>query len=128
MLLIPLSLLQHRRRRESAEIERNDSGVGSETSKPSKVRRHSSGSTQNFSSCEINADDQVCEDCEQRFDSNYELTDSFFPLVCNKCHKRRVERKEIITEIVETEIKYGNDLKILKEVRMTHVHELYKLN
>ncbi|KAG1675359.1 Myosin-M heavy chain [Nymphon striatum] len=53
---------------------------------------------------------------KQPLDFNYDFTtDTYFPFVCEKCHKRRNERKEIISEIVETEIKYGNDLKILKE-------------
>lgn len=33
--------------------------------------------------------------------------------MCRKCWKRRVERREIITEIVETEEKYGRDLRII---------------
>lgn len=36
-------------------------------------------------------------------------------LVCPKCEKKRTERREIITEIVQTEIKYGHDLRIVKE-------------
>ncbi len=32
---------------------------------------------------------------------------------CISCAKRRCERKEIITEIIETEIKYGRDLRII---------------
>lgn len=39
----------------------------------------------------------------------------YAPLVCRKCGKKRAERKEIITEIVETEIKYGRDLHIIVE-------------
>ena len=35
--------------------------------------------------------------------------------MCFPCAKRRGERKEIITEIVETEIKYGRDLRIIQE-------------
>ena len=35
--------------------------------------------------------------------------------VCLCCAKRRCERKEIITEIIETEIKYGRDLRIIQE-------------
>lgn len=34
---------------------------------------------------------------------------------CLACAKRRCERKEIITEIIETEIKYGRDLRIILE-------------
>lgn len=36
-------------------------------------------------------------------------------MVCRKCAKKRAERKEIITEIVETEEKYGRDLQIILE-------------
>ena len=36
-------------------------------------------------------------------------------VVCKKCAKRRSERKEIITEVTETEIKYGKDLRIIVE-------------
>ena len=36
-------------------------------------------------------------------------------VVCLKCSKQRTERKEIITEIVETELKYGRDLRIIVE-------------
>lgn len=39
----------------------------------------------------------------------------FSQIVCKRCAKRRSERKEIITEIVETEIKYGRDLRIIME-------------
>lgn len=40
---------------------------------------------------------------------------AYAPLVCRKCAKKRAERKEIITEIVETEVKYGRDLQIILE-------------
>lgn len=36
-------------------------------------------------------------------------------MLCRKCSKKRAERKEIITEIVETEEKYGRDLQIILE-------------
>lgn len=39
----------------------------------------------------------------------------YAPFVCRKCSKKRAERKEIITEIVETEQKYGRDLQIILE-------------
>ena len=35
--------------------------------------------------------------------------------LCETCATKRVERKEIITEIIETEIKYGRDLRIIYE-------------
>lgn len=39
----------------------------------------------------------------------------FFPLTCGICDKNRSERKEIISEFVDTEFKYGRDLRIIKE-------------
>lgn len=36
--------------------------------------------------------------------------------ICKKCHKKKVERKEAIVELIQTEINYGQDLRILKEV------------
>lgn len=50
----------------------------------------------------------VCPDCEL---ATVERTEA----VCSKCSLRRCERKEIITEIVETESKYGRDLRIVVE-------------
>lgn len=84
----------------SAEVERNDSGVGSETSKSSlsKYRTKQEPSI-------------VCEDCEVVLESLAENE----PLICRKCLKKRSERKEIITEIVETEEKYSRDLQIILE-------------
>ena len=38
------------------------------------------------------------------------------PEICGKCKDRKVERKQAIIELVQTEINYGNDLQILKEV------------
>ncbi|XP_037086012.1 uncharacterized protein LOC119106473 [Pollicipes pollicipes] len=86
----------------SAEVERTDSGVGSETSK-APVR-----------SGQLGAHD--CDDCRQPVQT--QVTDSgvrFDPSVCRKCHKKRQERKEILTEIVETELKYGRDLRVMLE-------------
>ncbi|KAF4513987.1 UNVERIFIED_CONTAM: hypothetical protein B566_EDAN018438, partial [Ephemera danica] len=60
--------------------------------------------------------DLLCEDCEQCVEP--QVTDSgvvYAPLVCRKCGKRRSERREIITELLETEIKYGRDLRIMSE-------------
>ncbi|CAB3992237.1 Myosin-M heavy chain [Paramuricea clavata] len=36
-------------------------------------------------------------------------------LICYKCQSHRVERKEAIIELVQTEINYGNDFQIIKE-------------
>ena len=48
------------------------------------------------------------------------------PEICPKCKDRKVERKEAIIELVQTEINYGNDLQILKEVR--DINNLYAYN
>ena len=49
----------------------------------------------------------VCPDCDQDLSENESI--------CKRCLKRRSERKEIITEIAETEAKYGRDLRIIVE-------------
>ena len=36
--------------------------------------------------------------------------------MCKKCHKKKIERKEAVVELIQTEINYGQDLRILKEV------------
>lgn len=99
----------------SAEIERNDSGVGSETSKSSRSRLQGK-----ISPCTSITDKDtpihLCEDCDTAVET--QLTEQgtiYAPLVCRKCAKKRAERKEIITEIVETEEKYGRDLQIILE-------------
>ena len=77
------------------EVERNDSGVGSDSG---------------MSSCKVTHSGEVapcCEDCE------VSLTEE--ETICSKCVKKRGERKEIITEIIDTEIKYGRDLRIIVE-------------
>nr|CAH7718946.1 unnamed protein product [Callosobruchus chinensis] len=84
----------------SAEVERNDSGVGSETSKSSLSKYRTKQ--------EVSA---LCEDCEITLETKVENE----PLLCRKCSKKRSERKEIITEIVETEEKYSRDLQIILE-------------
>ncbi|CAK9800669.1 Myosin-M heavy chain [Anthophora plagiata] len=111
----------------AVDIERTDSGVGSESSQASSTRgvprrwragNVSSGPGSLLSGIPqvISGDSKLCEDCEQRLDPL--ITDSgvvYAPFVCRKCSKKRVERKEIITEIVETEQKYGRDLQIILE-------------
>ncbi|XP_065086428.1 uncharacterized protein RhoGEF64C [Ochlerotatus camptorhynchus] len=106
--LLSASLAQ----RKASEIERNDSGVGSETSKTSRSKwQHPSSSLMDKIS-----PIHLCEDCDGPVET--QITESgvmYAPLVCRKCGKKRAERKEIITEIVETEEKYGRDLQIILE-------------
>lgn len=81
----------------SADVERNDSGIGGDRySGP--LDHHTNGSSE----------EQRCADCDQQVTGDEEL-------VCPKCEKKRTERREIITEIVQTELKYGHDLRIVKE-------------
>lgn len=90
-------------------VERNDSGVGTETSKPSKLRRSSSAI--------VGEAEHQCTDCEQCLEplEDEETGLLFYALACGKCDKKRTERKEIISEFVETEFKYGRDLRIVRE-------------
>ena len=79
------------------EIERNDSGVGSDSGMSSSAKMTPT----------VGEVATTCEDCEVT------LTEE--ENICSKCVKRRGERKEIITEIVDTEVKYGRDLRIIVE-------------
>ena len=66
----------------------------------------------------------VCPDCELAVVEGEES-------ICAKCLLRRSERKEIITEIVETEGKYGRDLRIIVEEfyrqKFTNKKKYYKM-
>ncbi|KAL3853960.1 hypothetical protein ACJMK2_013251 [Sinanodonta woodiana] len=58
-----------------------------------------------------------CADCGQdkkpaNLDIN--LNTSYKDRLCKQCYQRRIERKETIQEISDTEISYGRDLMILK--------------
>ncbi|XP_076335715.1 uncharacterized protein LOC143238939 isoform X2 [Tachypleus tridentatus] len=92
----------------TAEVERNDSGVGTETSKPNRLRQIDKTN---------GGEEQQCADCEQlvkpREDGSTGLL--YCPLVCKRCDKKRCERKETILEFIDTEVKYGRDLRIVKE-------------
>ncbi|XP_058801760.1 uncharacterized protein LOC131670293 isoform X2 [Phymastichus coffea] len=146
----------------AVDIERTDSGVGSESSQASSGRgggvarrwRNSSHCNGNFGSgsgkggavvappaatvvaattavtaaaaaaaavaaaaaAQISKPDvKHCEDCEQRLEPLVIDSLQRSPAVCRKCGKKRAERKEIVTEIVETEQKYGRDLQIILE-------------
>merc|ERR1712088_1009968 len=98
----------------SVEIERNDSGLGSETG---RGRVTSKVVVRKRSEEEEGAEDLSCIDCDQVLEvlngESVETMDQ--PPLCEPCATRRVERKEIITEIIETEIKYGRDLRIIYE-------------
>ncbi|KAK3869087.1 hypothetical protein Pcinc_025567 [Petrolisthes cinctipes] len=107
----------------SGEVERTDSGVGSETSKPSVAVRRGPGvgmegatATRDGALTSLSSDLPLCDDCDAPVDTH--VTNSgvvYAPLVCRRCCRRRQERKEILTEIMETEIKYGQDLRVMLE-------------
>ena len=78
------------------EVERNDSGVGSDSGHSGKEQTAKEVAQ------------VVCPDCELAVVEGEER-------LCSKCRARRGERKEIILEIVETEGKYGRDLRIVVE-------------
>jgi len=97
----------------NVEIERNDSGLGSETSR---------GRASNKVVVRKRTDDEieelVCLDCDHVLEptqDSTEMQDLIETPLCENCATRRAERKEIITEIIETEIKYGRDLLIIYE-------------
>ena len=123
--------IQHRFKVKVADIERTDSGVGSETSKSSKssveLRRAPSLSKSSDSGSGSGQDVLTCPDCEQELELNEQM--------CKRCSKRRSERKEIITEIAETEAKYGRDLRIIVEefyrfalLKFIFFYLIYELN
>ncbi|RWS25318.1 Myosin-M heavy chain-like protein [Leptotrombidium deliense] len=94
----------------NTRVERNDSGVGIETSKPLRIRR-------SLNVDFMNEGDHYCADCEHVMDPCRDEQSQviFYSLVCEKCEKKRNERKEIISEFVDTEFKYGRDLRITRE-------------
>ena len=72
-----------------------------------ELRRAPSLSKSSDSGSGSGQDVLTCPDCEQELELNEQM--------CKRCSKRRSERKEIITEIAETEAKYGRDLRIIVE-------------
>ena len=111
----------------TVDIERNDSGLGSETGKPGLKRppiKLRVNNNQHFK--RRPPSENICEDCDQVIargkpgespnnennEFNYDPSNA---AVCFPCAKRRSERKETITEIVETEVKYGRDLLIIRD-------------
>lgn len=145
------------------EIERNDSGVGSETSgtaqrlkrmrrlKSSHQTDGSSSTPTSLPSDDIPVAAPWCVDCDQPVEPDQE---EYVPLViifitkcvskkkhylflvrfcgsscktfdrcdssvCHRCARRRCERREVLAELLETEVRYGRDLRVLQD-------ELYK--
>lgn len=123
----------------SVTVERQDSGVGAETSASACVHNHEL--SRSLCTLKIDSDrianngsiSNACVDCDQslvnaaigKFGASHSLplasslggpaTTRRQSSLCSKCEKRRTERKEIIAEFVDTEFKYGRDLRIIRE-------------
>ncbi|XP_043930963.1 uncharacterized protein LOC122804862 [Protopterus annectens] len=128
----------------SADVERVDSGIGTALAKNWKNRI-----PEVSTSLQVWEAHRPCTDCGERdFTSDFlaENRNKRKENLCEKCAKRRTERKEAILEFINTETSYGEDLKIIKEefyvpmqsagllspeqlaVVFSNVHELIDLN
>lgn len=92
-----------------ASIERNDSGVGSETSKTSRNKYQSALCIAEHRTQPIH----LCEDCDDPIEMQLLDSTAATVVVCRKCAKKRSERREILAEFFETEEKYSRDLQII---------------
>jgi len=97
--------------RKGVEIERNDSGIGSETGSiltlPSPTA--SNGNLRILA---------ICKDCHDTPVETKRLSGDSSPgesPYCRSCFRKRSERKEIVQELYETELKYGRDLRIISD-------------
>ncbi|XP_054237220.1 uncharacterized protein LOC128967201 [Indicator indicator] len=90
-------------RTKSADVERADSGIGQMPAR--KWRNRASETLSSLKAWEAH---RPCTDCgERELPRRADL--------CEKCRKRRTERKESVLEFVNTEASYGEDLRIIKE-------------
>jgi len=120
------------------EVERNDSGVGSLPSGTARLRRRLRSLHQSHPSHppSANGDSESlqqhppvscwCVDCDQPIlpESTNQLSspqefENDGGLVCVRCGRRRSERREVLAELLETEVRYARDLRVLHD-------ELYK--
>ncbi|XP_071941113.1 uncharacterized protein [Antedon mediterranea] len=83
----------------STDIERVDSGVGSETN----GRRVSCDSTTST----------TCYDCSNYFEHKQQIIQHGSDYLCKKCNTKRITRKEAITEFIQTEVNYLEDIKVM---------------
>ncbi|KAM6986616.1 uncharacterized protein arhgef49 [Aplochiton taeniatus] len=90
-----------RLRRGGTEVERADSGIG-----PGLAR----GWKRPSASLRAWEAQRPCPDCGQRDGSACERSEA----MCERCSKLRTERKEAISEFLNTETSYGEDLRIIK--------------
>lgn len=108
-------------------VERNDSGVGSlnENKYETKKQQNNEDLIRVWKPGNPDIDFLQQEDIKRRshkedcHDCGKENIKEPFPntldTLCKQCGKSRIERKEAVTELIETEVNYGEDLRILKE-------------
>ncbi|XP_066920269.1 uncharacterized protein [Clytia hemisphaerica] len=98
-------------RKRGPKIERHDSGLGGSQDRDI-VRVWRPGKPDSSLIEQERARGIECYDCGS--DIIEPFSNSIDDL-CKACGKSRIERKEAVIELIETEINYGEDLKILKE-------------
>ncbi|RLW04796.1 hypothetical protein DV515_00005624 [Chloebia gouldiae] len=97
----------------SADVERADSGIGQ---MPARKWRNRASET--LSSLQAWEAHRPCTDCGERdlpVETDVQNCNQRRADLCEKCRKRRTERKESVLEFVNTEASYGEDLRIIKE-------------
>ncbi|XP_010118118.1 PREDICTED: uncharacterized protein LOC104475272 [Chlamydotis macqueenii] len=100
-------------RTKSADVERADSGIGQ---MPARKWRNRGSET--LSSLQAWEAHRPCTDCGERdlpVETDVQNCNQRRADLCEKCRKRRTERKESVLEFVNTEASYGEDLRIIKE-------------
>lgn len=100
-------------RTKPAEVERADSGIGQ-----TSARKWRSRAAETLSSLQAWEAHRPCTDCGERdlpAETDVQNCNQRRADLCEKCRKRRTERKESVLEFVNTEASYGEDLRIIKE-------------
>ncbi|CAN8218541.1 unnamed protein product [Coccothraustes coccothraustes] len=100
-------------RTKSVDVERADSGIGQ-----MPARKWRSRASETLSSLQAWEAHRPCTDCGERdlpVETDVQNCNQRRADLCEKCCKRRTERKESVLEFVNTEASYGEDLRIIKE-------------
>ncbi|XP_057286299.1 uncharacterized protein LOC130610429 [Pezoporus wallicus] len=100
-------------RTKSADVERADSGIGQ-----TPARKWRNRASEMLSSLQAWEAHRPCTDCGERdlpVETDMQNCNQRRADLCEKCCKRRTERKESVLEFVNTEASYGEDLRIIKE-------------
>lgn len=102
------------------DAERNDSGIGSEAGSLLVAAALSSKSAMTVNNTTSSSEFlNICKDCQKSISEPKSITtepnEFSKPGLCSSCARKRNERKEIIQEIYETELKYGRDLRIISD-------------